>query len=327
MNQFPYEKVKREVFVKQEAETNSEYGVNPFERKVEELIEIGIVNVNKPYGPTSHQVSAYVQGILNIKKSGHSGTLDPHVTGVLPVALQRGTRIVQFLLKLGKEYVCLMHIHKDVPVSKIQEEMNKWVGVIDQLPPIKSAVKRRMRKREIYYIEILEVKKREVLLRIGSEAGFYVRKFCDDFGKKIGGGAHMAGLVRTKVNGFTDKNWHSLQELKDAYEFWKQGDEREIRKIVLPIESAVEFLPKIWVVDSCVDSLCHGADLNVPGISKFENFTKDENAAVMSLKGELVCVGQTKMESQDIPEKEKGLVLKTKKVFMKTEVYPKYKKQ
>src|SRR3989338_4367578 len=108
-NLLPFEKISRKILVRKEAETNPDLGCNPEERKTEEIINYGIANIDKPKGPTSHQVSDFVQKILHINKSGHSGTLDPAVTGVLPVALGRATRIVQTLLTAGKEYVGIMH--------------------------------------------------------------------------------------------------------------------------------------------------------------------------------------------------------------------------
>ena len=149
----PFEKIKRERFVRKNAKTDPKFGLDPNYRSVEDLINYGVINVNKPRGPTSHQVSAYVKQILKIKKTGHSGTLDPKVTGVLPVALGRATRIVQTLLPSGKEYVCIMHVHKDIDPEKIREAMNSFVGKIKQLPPIKSSVKRQWRYRKIYYID------------------------------------------------------------------------------------------------------------------------------------------------------------------------------
>ena len=139
----PFEKIERKILVKKDAVTNPVLGQNPSERKTEEIINYGIVNINKPQGPTSHQVSDYVKKILTIDKAGHSGTLDPHVHGVLPVALGRATRIVQGLLKPGKEYVGIMHLHRDIEESKLNETIKKhFIGKIRQLPPIKSAVKR-----------------------------------------------------------------------------------------------------------------------------------------------------------------------------------------
>ena len=246
------------------------------------------------------------------------------MTGVLPIALGKATRIVQTLLNAGKEYVCLMYLHKPVDEKDIYKVAEKFTGKIKQLPPIKSAIKRVLRTREIYYLNILEINKQEVLFQIGCEAGFYVRKFCHDFGKELGTGAHMSQLIRTKAGPFTDKDWHSLHDLKDAYEFYKEGNEKELRKIILPIEEAVKHLPKIWIVDSAVDSICHGASLNIPGISKLNNLNENETIAIMTLKDELVALGNSVLNSGEIMEKEKGLAVKTKKVFMDRNIYPKF---
>jgi len=163
MGKLPFESVARDTILKEESETDSMMGRRPEERPVPDLIEYGVVNIDKPAGPTSHQVSDYVQRILGIGKSGHAGTLDPNVTGVLPIALQRATRIVQALLPAGKEYVCIMHIHKDVEEKKIRKVFEQFTGKIMQLPPIKSAVKREEREREVYYQEILEIDGKDVI--------------------------------------------------------------------------------------------------------------------------------------------------------------------
>src|SRR3989338_893388 len=288
MNKFPFEKIERAILTKKEAKTDAKFGCKPEDRPVEELINYGIVNIDKPSGPTSHQTSDFVQKILGISKAGHSGTLDPGVTGVLPIALGRATRIVQTLLKSGKEYITLMHLHKNVDEELIKKTFNEFIGKIEQMPPIRSAVKRQLRTREIYYLNILEIDNQDVLFKVGCEAGTYIRKLAHDIGKKLNTGAHMASLIRTRVSSFTDKTWHSLHDLKDAYVLYKEnGDEKEIRKVILPIEIAVEHLPKIWVNDNAISTLCHGADLSIPGISKYNNFDEDNIVAIMSLKDEL----------------------------------------
>lgn len=321
-NLLPFEKLERKILVKKKAETDWNFGKKPEERPVEELINYGVINLNKPKGPTSHQVSAYVQQILGISKSGHSGTLDPHVTGVLPIALEKATRIVQTLLKSGKEYIGIMHLHTDVEEKEIKQVAEEFTGKIEQLPPIRSAVKRRLRTREIYYLEILEIEGRDVLFKVGSEAGFYVRKFCHDFGLKLNTHAHMSQLIRTKAGPFTDKTWKTLHDLKDAYTLYKENkEETEIRKVILPIESAIQHLPKIWVLDSTVKTLCQGADLSIPGISIYNEFKENESIAIMTLKNELICLGDA-VESSDFTKKnDKGKVVKTKKVFMERNLY------
>jgi H/ACA ribonucleoprotein complex subunit 4 len=328
MELLPFERTKRNLFVKKESETNWDYGLKPEERSVNELINYGVINLNKFSGPTSHQISDYTQRILGIKHAGHSGTLDPGVTGVLPIALERARRIVQVLLKAGKEYICLMHLHKNIDEDLIKKTAEEFVGKIKQLPPIRSAVKRQLRTREIYYLKILEIENKEILFKVGSEAGFYVRKFCHDWGLKLNTNAHMSELVRTKAGPFTDKTWHNLHDLKDAYTLYKENNEEKyIRKVILPIERAVEHLPKIWVLDSCVFNLTHGADLSIPGISKYNNFDKNETIAVMTLKNELIGIGDSIIDYNELNKLDYGKSVKINKVFMETSLYPKFRQE
>jgi H/ACA ribonucleoprotein complex subunit 4 len=324
MNAFPWMH-KRKVLVKRESSTNPGYGVKPEERSTKELLDYGIVNIDKPSGPSSHQVTAYVKQVLHLEKSGHSGTLDPKVTGVLPVALGRGTRIVQSLLIAGKEYVCLMQVHADVEEKKLRQAIDQFIGEIDQLPPVRSAVKRQQRKRTIYYIEILELAGREVLFKVGCQAGTYIRKLCSDIGLKLGTGAHMVELRRTMAGPFDESTLATLQELTDAYFYYtEKGDDKKLRKLVMPVERGAAHLHKVWVLDNAVDTLCHGAYLNVPGISKLEErISPGDRVAVMTLKDELICVGIAQMASEDAMKKDKGLFLKSEQVFMNPGVYKK----
>jgi len=316
-NLLPFEQIKRSILVKKEAETEEKYGCNPNERKTEELVQYGVVNIDKPKGPTSHQVSDYVQKILSIEKSGHSGTLDPAVTGVLPVALQRATRVVEYLLTAGKEYVAIMHLHKEVDEKTLRETIKKeFLGKIKQLPPIKSSVKRQLRTRSIYYLDILEINGQDVLFKVGTEAGTYIRKLIHDIGLSLDCGAHMAELRRTKAGPFDESTLVTMQELTDAYHYWKEGNDKLIRKIVQPMENAVNHLPKIWVFDTTIESMCHGVDLKVPGISKLnDKILKDDNVAIMSLKNELVAIGKAQISSEAMMNL-KGVAVKTEKVFM-----------
>jgi len=321
----PFEKEKRKILIKKESETNQSYGCEPEDRKTEEIINYGIVNIDKPPGPTSHQVSDFVQKILHINKSGHSGTLDPKVTGVLPIALGNATRIVQTLLKAGKEYVALMHLHKEIDEKIIKKELKNFVGTIKQKPPLKSSVKRVERLRNIYYIEVLEMQEKDVLFKIGCEAGLYIRKFIHDFGEKIKIGAHMSELRRTKAGPFNENTLVTLHDLADSYYYWKnENNEKYIRKAIQPIENAVKHLPKVWVLDNAVNSLCHGAQLARPGISKLESgIKKDDIVAILTLKNELICLGNAYMSSEEMLKEAKGFAVKTHKVFMRPEVYPK----
>ena len=217
-----------------------------------------------------------------------------------------------------------MKLHKDADEDKIREVMKGFIGINIQKPPVRSAVKRVERERTVYYLDVLEIDGKNVLFRVGCEAGTYIRTLAVQIGRKLNTGANMYELVRTKVAMFDDTNWITLHDLKDALEFYNQGEDKEIRKIIHPIERAVEHLPKIWVFDTAVDSLCHGADLNVPGIVKFsEGFEKGDMIAVMSLKEELIGIGESLLDYEDVKKKDRGSAVKIKRVVMEIGVYPK----
>ncbi|MHA1594665.1 MAG: RNA-guided pseudouridylation complex pseudouridine synthase subunit Cbf5 [Candidatus Baldrarchaeia archaeon] len=320
--------VKRKIIVKSEAETDPRYGCYPDERPIESLIENGVINLDKPAGPTSHEVVAWIKRILNVKKAGHGGTLDPGVTGVLPIALENATKVIQTLLPAGKEYVTVMYLHRDVPEDKIREVVSEFVGEIYQRPPVRSSVKRRLRTRKIYYIKILEIEGRNVLMRVGCQAGTYIRKLIFDIGEALGSGAHMRELRRTRTGPFKeDETLVTLHDLVDAYHFWKEdGDEQFLRKCIQPVERALDHLPHIWVRDSAVDALCHGAHLTVPGIVKLhEGIKPGDLVAIFTLKDEVIALGRAVMSTEEILKKSKGIAATIDRVIMKRGTYPSWK--
>jgi len=319
--------LKREIIIKDEkAETNPKWGFPPDKRPIEMHMRFGVINLDKPPGPTSHEVVAWVKKLLNLQKAGHGGTLDPKVTGVLPVALERATRVVQALLPAGKEYVALMHLHGEVPEDKIYAIMKEFEGEIIQRPPLRSAVKRRLRTRKVYYIEILEMEGKDVLFRVGVEAGTYIRSLIHHIGLALGVGAHMAELRRTRSGPFKeDETLVTLHDLIDAYHFWKEdGIEEYFRRAIQPMEKAVKHLPKVWIRDSAVAAVTYGADLAVPGIVKLHKGIKPGDlVAIMTLKDELVALGKAKMNTQEMLTKTKGIAVDVEKVFMPRDWYPK----
>lgn len=321
---FPFEKIQRKILVKKHAETSPKFGGDPEKRSTEELLQYGIVNIDKPRGPTSHQVSAYAKKILGVSKAGHSGTLDPHVTGVLPVAICAATKVVQALLTAGKEYICLMHLHGDYAEEKIRAVCASFVGNIKQLPPLKSAVRRQERWRKIYYLEILEIDGRDVLFRVGCQAGTYIRTLCVEIGKLLGSNAHMQELRRTKVGLFQESTICPLQDLTDAFWYYKnEKNDTLLRKYLQPMERGVAHLPKIWVFDTTVDTLCHGASLKVPGMSKFESeINEGDFVAIMTLKNELIGMGKANMNAQDLLKNDKGIAATLQRVVMAPGTYP-----
>ncbi len=306
--------------------TDPDYGFSsPDEIPVEYLLNNGVISLDKPAGPTSHEVATWVRRILHVDKAGHSGTLDPGVTGILPVGVGNATKVMQALLPAGKEYVCIMQLHRPVEEDRIREVIKEFTGKIYQRPPLKSSVKRVLRVREIYYNKVIQVKGQRVLFRVGCQAGTYIRKLCFDIGEALGVGADMRELRRTRVGKFTeDEHLCTLYDLKDAYHFWKEdGDETEIRRYVLPVEFALRHLPEVRVRDSAVDAICHGADLAASGVVSLSSGIKRDNlVAIKTLKGEAIALGRALVTSETMASMNSGIIVNTERVIMERGRYP-----
>ncbi len=230
------------------------------------------------------------------------------------------------MAKAPKEYICVMRLHGNVSENEIREVCKEFTGQIYQRPPLKSSVKRVVRIRTIYYIDLLEISNRDVLMRIGCEAGTYIRKLCHDIGIVLGTGGHMQELRRTKSGVFKeDETLTTLHRLKDAYDTWiEEGKEDELRKIILPVEKVIEGIPKITIRDSAVDAICHGANLAAQGILTLEsNIKRGSLVAIITKKGELVALGISQKSSEEILNEERGIMVKVRRVIMERGTYPK----
>lgn len=316
-----------EWYTREEAETSEEFGSIPEKRSTEELLEKGIVIVDKPFGPTSKQVSTWIKEELDLKKAGHFGTLDPNATGVLPVGINAGTRLSKALTEADKEYVFEAELGEEKDEDEIRQKLNSFKGTNNQVPPEKSAVKQEEREREVYGIELLEVKDSSVLGRVECESGFYVRVLIRQLGEKLGTEAEMVELRRTRQGEIKEGESNKLQDIVDAYHFYRDGKEEEIRKVLHPVEKAVSHLKKIAVKDSAVNAVANGADLGANGISKFQDGIKQgETVGIMTLKGELVALATAEMDSEQLYE-EDGTAATLQSVHMDPETYPKRWKQ
>ncbi len=314
----------RSFALRRQAETNADHGLRPHERPLAEHLRFGVVNLDKPSGPSSHQVVAWIKLALNLEKAGHGGTLDPNVTGVLPVALLDATRVVKTLLEAPKEYITVVETHREVEDKAMRDAILTFKGPVYQIPPLKSAVKRELRVRSIYALEVLEVEPRRALFRVACEAGTYIRKLCTDIGLILGGGAQMRDLRRIRTGPFTEADAVTLHDLRDAYETWKATkDETELRRVVRPVEDLVAHLPVIVVRDSAVDAICHGAYLAAPGVVAVEDAVKAGGlTAIFSLKGELVAIAKSR-HAGDVFVDAEGVVAETARVVMDPGTYPK----
>ncbi len=326
INAPPWE-TKRERLIKAEDTTNPQHGHKPSERPAAEYMRYGVINLDKPAGPTSHEVAAWLKKIMHLTRIGHGGTLDPKVTGVLPVTLEDSTKIVQALLHSGKEYVCVMKLHGDTEEEQVKKILGEFENLIYQRPPLRASVKRQLRTRRVYYIDFIEMDGRNVLFRVGCEGGTYIRKLCYDIGEVLGVGAHMQELRRTRAGPFVENSADRVTLHDVAYWFaeWEeQKDVETLRKIIQPMEAALALIPKIVVRDSAVDALCHGANLTAPGILSVETgIAKGSMLAVFTLKGEAVALAKALVSMEEILNLKHGTVATLQRVLMPRGTYPK----
>lgn len=246
------------------------------------------------------------------------------MTGTLPVCIGDAAKIIEYMHFCGKEYVAVAELHKSVEQEKISNALKLFVGEIYQRPPVRSSVARKVRRRTIYYIEQLEAEDRRLLLRIGCESGTYIRKLLHDIGIVLGIGAHMAELRRTRDGALEEQASFTLYDIAEAVQDLKERkDESKIRKVVRPMEETLGLLPSIYVKDSAVDAICHGASVSVKGISRLDvPFLRKEPVVVKSLKGECVALGRAASSSEWILESKSGIAVVTRRVIMKPETYP-----
>ena len=306
--------------------TNDNYGHYPDKRPIESLLYYGLVLVDKPAGPTSHEVVAWVKRALEIEKAGHSGTLDPGATGLLPVGLGEGTKALSVLLLGPKEYYALARLHSHVSDDRLKRVMHEFTGELYQRPPQRSSVRRVTRVRTVYEFDHLESYDRLVLMRILCQAGTYIRKIIYDIGEVLSPGATMVELRRTRVSNLSEQSsLVRLHDLADAFLRYKENkNDEKLRRLIIPIEHCLEGIRGITMRDTAVDALCHGAPLAVPGVVAVpEDLRVGELVGVYTLKGEIVGLGQAAMTKDEIEQNARGIAFAMKRIIMKPNTYPK----
>ncbi|HLC78627.1 MAG TPA: RNA-guided pseudouridylation complex pseudouridine synthase subunit Cbf5 [Candidatus Nanoarchaeia archaeon] len=243
------------------------------QKSLKELMEFGIINIDKPSGPTSFDVSEHVMKKLGLRKTSHFGTLDPKVTGVLPVALNRACKLTGYFLGEDKVYVGIMRLHEEISIEKLKEVIKeKFLGVIKQTPPVKSRVARVEREREIKSFEILEQDGKDFLFKTHVQGGTYIRKLCDDLGKELGIGAHMLELRRVKAGIFEEdgKEYASinLYDFDKTVDEFKKGNEKPLRDIIIPGETITKLHPIVEIDKECVERVLRGQPIYEKNLSK-----------------------------------------------------------
>ncbi|MFB6114311.1 MAG: RNA-guided pseudouridylation complex pseudouridine synthase subunit Cbf5 [Halodesulfurarchaeum sp.] len=270
----------------------SDLSRSPSDRTPTGLIEFGVLNLDKPPGPTAHQVSAWVRDLLDVEKAAHAGTLDPKVTGCLPTLLGRATRLVPALLEGTKEYVVVLELHARPP-GDLEAVISEFEGEIYQKPPRKSAVSRSLRTRTVEDLTVLERRERSVLLRVRCESGTYVRKLCHDLGMALGTGAHMGDLRRVGTQPFDDSDLVTLHDLADAIGRWQEDGEADwLRAVLDPAERALTHLPSVRIAPSAAMEVANGAPVYAPGVLSAEEAERNSLVACYTPNDAAICLGR-----------------------------------
>ena len=303
-------------------------GHTPLKRPLEEYLKYGVINLDKPANPSSHEVVAWIRRLLRVEKTGHSGTLDPKVTGCLIVCINRATRLVKSQQGAGKEYVAVLRLHGALDSERqLLQSLETLTGALFQRPPLISAVKRQLRVRTVYQNTLLEFDndRHLAVFRVSCEAGTYIRTLCVHLGLLLGVGGHMQELRRSR-SGILSEDEHlvTMHDVMDAMHLYdSQKDESYLRHAIKPLELLLTNYKRLVLKDSSVNAVCYGAKLMLPGLLRFAaGIEVNEEVVLMTTKGEAIAIGIAMMSTADMAHCDHGAVAKIKRVIMDRDTYP-----
>lgn len=303
-------------------------GMSPLKRNIADYMRYGVVNLDKPANPSSHEVVAWIKRMLRVEKTGHSGTLDPKVTGCLIVCIDRATRLVKAQQSAGKEYVGVLRLHSAIAdASVLYQALDTLTGALFQRPPLIAAVKRQLRIRTIYESKLFEYDQQRHLgvFWISCEAGTYVRTLCVHLGLLVGTGGHMQELRRVRSGILSENdNLMTMHDLMDAqYTLDQYKDESYLRRVVMPLEVVLTGFKRVVVKDSAVNAICYGAKLMIPGLLRFaDGIEVGDEVVMITTKGEAIATGIAQMTTAVLATVDHGVVAKIKRVIMDRDTYP-----
>lgn len=300
---------------------------------------------------------SWVKRILRVDKTGHSGTLDPKVSGCLIVCIDRTTRLAKSQQNAGKEYVGIFKLHSEPVGGKqaVARAVQQLTGALFQRPPLIAAVKRQLRIRTIYDAQLIEYNEKNNLgiVSVSCQAGTYIRTLCVHYGLVLGVGAQMVELRRTRSGiQHESEGLVTMHDLVDAMHLYDHSkDETLLRQVIKPLEALLVGHKRIFVKDSSVNAICYGAKVMLPGVLRYENGIElDEEIVICTTKGEAVCLGKCSfpvsfgslldlnhtnllisffsltaiamMTTSQIASCDHGVVAKIKRVVMERDTYP-----
>jgi len=304
------------------------FGSSPLKRDLSNYVKSGFLNIDKPSNPSSHEVVAWIKRILRVEKTGHSGTLDPKVTGCLIVCIDRATRLAKSQQSAGKEYVAIYRLHESVERKRVEQELERLKGALFQRPPLISAVKRQLRVRTCYQSKLIEhdEKRNLGIFWVSVEAGSYIRTMCVHLGLLLGTGAQMQELRRVR-SGIQDENDSGLSTLHDVLDaqwlYDNHKDESYLRRIIRPLEALLTGHKRVIMKDTAVNAVCYGAKILLPGVLRYDDGIElNDEIVICTTKGEAICTANALMTTATMASCDHGVIAKIKRVIMERDTYP-----
>lgn len=307
----------------------------------------GILNIDKPAGWTSHDVVAKVRSLLKVKKVGHTGTLDPDATGVLPICFGKGTKIIPYWVNVDKSYEAVLrlglstdtqdatgrvlHVCEVPPYisALVAGTMQQFVGVSMQIPPMYSAIKvkgvplykaarrgetveRQPRPVTIREIRLHRIEGNDLFFSTTVSKGTYVRTLCADVGDRLGVGGCLLSLRRTRSGPFQIGDAIGIEALCERY---AQGG-RAWAEVVHPLDVALRGLPALSVQERCIEKIRQGAPIGMDGWVRSDPFHKGDMLRILAWDGALLAVGVALVDYEAVPMRGGGDLFKIEAMLM-----------
>ncbi len=279
--------------------------------------------VDKPRGPTSHQVTAWVRDLLGVERAGHAGTLDPNVSGLLWIGVGPALKLLPLILEFPKRYVGVVLLHGKAEPRAIARVLHEFQGAVYQTPPVRSAVRRERRVRRIHRLTLVESDGTSLLLDVVADSGTYIRTLAVDVGEALGIGAHLAELRRIGTGPFPEAQSVRLAEIADAKAAADAGRPEALVALLHPIREVWAEFPTLVLKDAAVSAVAHGADLARGGIvSSSRPFARGARLALVDRQGELVATGRALYDFEKFGDVKEGWVVDADRVFVAPERFP-----
>lgn len=279
--------------------------------------------IDKPRGPSSHQVTAWVRDLLGVARAGHAGTLDPNVSGLLWIGVGPALKLLPLVLEFPKRYVGVVVTHAPAEPAALDRVLAEFTGPVYQTPPVRSAVRRERRVRTLHRLTLVERTRDRWLLDVVADSGTYIRTLAVDLGEALGVGAHLAELRRVGTGPFREEEAVPLSVLADACARARAGDGAPLAALLHPLPEVWKEFPQLVLKDAAASAVVHGAGLAAGGIQSVSRpFPAGAAVALVSRGGTLLATGEALVEAAELGRRHDGWVVRPTRVLADASDFP-----